>query len=135
MLVARTSNIAFADAIRIHLDKLEANEKFAFLQSHQDLSAEAILSRIRDNDRDYHVGSTSRKCAAMVRRSLQFLNKCIWCVADAIQNIAEISSLVARGVKLILDEDLVESKYLLCKRSIRYGTTRANMFSTGASSE
>lgn len=96
---------------------------------------EAILSRIRDNDRDYHVGSTSRKCAAMVGRSLQFLNQFIWCVADAIQNIAEISSLVARGVKLILDEDLVESKYLLCKRSIRYGTTRANMFSTGASSE
>lgn len=75
MLIAKTSNIALAGAIRIHLDKLELNEKFAFLQSHQDLSAEAILSRIRNYDRDYHVGSTSRKCAAMVGRSLQFLNQ------------------------------------------------------------
>lgn len=48
---------------------------------------------------------------------------------------AEISSLVVRGVKLSLDEELVESKYLLCKRSIRHGTTRANLFSIGASLE
>lgn len=135
MLVARASNIAFADAIRIHLDKLEPNEISAFLQSHQDLSSKAILSRIRDYDRDYNVGSTSRKFAAMVGRSLQFLNQFMECVANAIQSNAKISSLVARGVKHILDVGLVESKYLLCKRSIRHGTTRANPFSIGASSE
>lgn len=134
-MLLRASNIAFADAIRIHLDKLEPNEKSAFLESHQDLSAEAILSRIRDYDRDYNVGSTSRKFAATVGRSLQFLNQFMDCVANAIQSNAEISSLVVRGDKLILDVGLIESKYLLCKRSIRHGTTRANLFSIGASSE
>ena len=76
-----------------------------------------------------------QKCAAMVGRSLQFLNQFMGSVANIIQSKAEISSLVVRGVKLILDEDLVESKYLLCKRSIRHCTTRANLFSIGASSE
>lgn len=67
--VARTSNLAFADATELHLNKLEPNEKSAFLQSHQDIYAESILSRVRDYYRDYNAGSASRKCADGLYRS------------------------------------------------------------------
>lgn len=108
MPFARTSNLAFADAIEPHLNKLEPNEKSAFLQSHQDVSAEAILSRVRDCGRDCNAGSASRECAAKVGRSLQILNQFMGCVAIATQSNPGISPLVIGGIRLILDVDLVE---------------------------
>jgi len=96
-------NFAFTDALQQHLAKLSPDENFAFRNSHQTLTAESILVKVRDYDRDWNHNSNSRKCAEQVEKSLRILNQFLRSIAIAIQSNPEISSLIVGGVRLILD--------------------------------
>ncbi|MCJ1344657.1 hypothetical protein MMC31_002860 [Peltigera leucophlebia] len=86
-----------------HLAKLRPDEKSAFRTSHQTLTAESILVKVRDYDRARNHDSNSRKCAEQVEKSLRILSQFLRSIAIAIQSNPEISSLIVGGVRFILD--------------------------------
>ena len=96
-------NFAFTEALKQHLAKLDPDENSAFRASHQTLTAESILARVRDYDRDWNQNSNSRKCAEQVEKSLRILNQFLRSIAIAVQSNPEISSLIVGGVRFILD--------------------------------
>ena len=67
-------NFAFTDALQQHLAKLSPDENFTFHTSHQTLTAESILAKVRDYDRDWNHKSGSRNCAEQVEKSFRILN-------------------------------------------------------------
>ncbi|MCJ1348246.1 hypothetical protein MMC31_006477 [Peltigera leucophlebia] len=101
--VALSRNFAFTDALQQHLAKLSPDEKSAFRTSHQTLTAESILVKVRDYDRDRNHDSNSRRCAEQVEKSLRILSQFLKSIAIAIQSNPEISSLIVGGVRFILD--------------------------------
>lgn len=96
-------NYAFTDALQQHLAKLSPAENAAFHSSHQKLTAESILVKVRDYDREYNSSSGSRQCAEKVEKSLRILNQFLRSIAIAVQSNPEVSSLIVGGVKFILD--------------------------------
>ncbi|MCJ1342870.1 hypothetical protein MMC31_001059 [Peltigera leucophlebia] len=100
---ALSQNLAFTDALQQHLAGLSPVANAAFLSSHQTLTAESILVKVRDYDRDYNSGSGSRKCAEQVEKSLRILDQFLGSIAIAIQSNPDISSLIVGGVRFILD--------------------------------
>lgn len=96
-------NTAFANALEQHLAKLSPVESAAFRTSHQSLTAENILLKVKEYDQAYNRGSASRKCADKVDKSLKILNLFLASVAIAIQSNPDISSLIVGGLRLIVD--------------------------------
>ncbi|MCJ1347419.1 hypothetical protein MMC31_005644, partial [Peltigera leucophlebia] len=102
-IAALSRNSAFTHALQQHLAKLSPVENAAFRSSDQTLTAESILVKVRDYDRDYNSDSGSRKCAEQVEKSLRILNQFLRSIAIAIQSVPEVSLLIVGGVKFILD--------------------------------
>ena len=96
-------NAAFADALQQHLFKLSPVESAAFRTSHQSLTPEVILSKVKAYDQAHNRGSASRKCSEKVDKSLRILNQFLASIAIAIQSNPDISSLIVGGLKLIVD--------------------------------
>ena len=99
-------NLAFTDALQQHLAKLSPNENSAFRTAHQTLTAESILVKVRNYDRDWNHDSNSRKYAEQVEKSLRILNQFLRSIAIAIQSNPEISLLIVGGVRFILDVNI-----------------------------
>lgn len=78
-------------------------ESAAFRTSHETLTAENILLKVKEYDQAYNRGSASRKCADKVDKSLKILNQFLTSVAIAIQSNPDISSLIVGGLRLIVD--------------------------------
>ena len=96
-------NAAFADALQQHVLKLSPVESAAFRASHQSLTPESILVKVKAYDQAHNRGSASRKCAEKVDKSLRILNQFLASIAIAIQSNPDLSSLIVGGLRCIVD--------------------------------
>ncbi|MCJ1348209.1 hypothetical protein MMC31_006440, partial [Peltigera leucophlebia] len=96
-------NAAFAEALQQHLLKLSPIESATFRASHQSLTPENILLKVKAFDQAHNRGSASRKCAEKVDKSLRILNQFLASIAIAVQSNPEVSSLIVGGLRFIVD--------------------------------
>lgn len=96
-------NAAFADALQQHLLKLSPVESATFRASHQSLTPESILVKVKAYDQAHSRGSASRKCAEKVDKSLRILYQFLASIAIAIQSSPDVSSLIVGGLRFIVD--------------------------------
>ena len=111
LLISR--NAAFADALQRHLLKLSPLESATFRDSHQSLTPENIILKVKAYDQAHNRGSTSRKCSEKVEKSLRILNQFLASIAIAIQSNPDISSLIVGGLKFIVDVII-----FFCKKNV-----------------
>ena len=101
LLISR--NAAFSDALQQHLRKLSPVESATFRASHQSLTPESILVKVKAYDQAHDCGSASQKCAEKVGKSLRNLDQFLASIATAIQSNPDASLLIVGGLRCIVN--------------------------------